>query len=407
MKLFAIFALLGLVLTQGPGNGLSKDTRACSEGIIESTKRFMLKYFPVAEAPDDCPFGICACGRQARVYLRSNSRMSFFNGSVVERRRQNPGNGFGLHCVYAAGRSQVREKESGSMTQEQLEAVFVEKFGDMSKFNRFMYYGTGLYTTSIRSFTESLDADNVPYFSFKWTSGSRNYVSALVTPPNTQMMYEVIAPALSAPRSLLDRAVKQESPSFSFNYFGEFEEPKVAAGEMSALYVSRATTDIVRDQKYFETVFGLSADNFKTYTGTDPNGESYKALEVQMSARYTTKYRLIQPVNITDGEYSIKWWENYLNGVNAQYMKSPSCGWPLFGDNHNAFDWQYGFDQRNIVAGMKELNMPYFCASAGMGVRCYVTTPYGYQIQLDGTYRNAPRYHSYSHDLCATYNEYC
>jgi len=405
MKLFAIVGFVGIVFAQGPGNGVSKDTRACSEGIIESTYSFMMKYFPVSEAPDDCFWGRCKCGRQARVEL--NTRASSWNGTAVDRRRQATGSGFGLHCVYAAGKNEAREKQSGSMTQEELEAVFVKKFGDMSKFDRFMFYGTGLYTTNIESFTEKLDSDNVPYFTFKWTSGRKNYVSALVTPPNTQMMYEVVAPADSAPRSLLEGAIEQKSPSFSFNYFGNIEEPEVGLGEMSALFVSRATTDIARDKKYFETVFGLSADNFVTYSGTDPNGESYQTLEVQMSARYTTKYRLIQPANITDGEYSIKWWEDYQNGVNAKYMKSPTCGWPLLGDNHNAFDWQRGFDQRNFVEGMKKLKMPYFCASAMGGTTCYVTTPYGYQIQLDGTYSRAPTYYSYSHDLCATYEEYC
>jgi len=404
MKLFATVGLMGLVLTQGPGNGVSKDTRACSEGIIESTFRFMMKYFPVIEAPDDCPRAKCECGTQARVQLDSSA--SSFNRTATERRRQVL-TGFGLHCVYAAGLNGEREKESGSMTQEELEAVFVKKFGDMSKFDRFMFYGTGLYTANARSFTEKLDSNNVPYFTYKWASGSRNYVSLLVTPPNTQMMYEIVSPALSAPRSLLEKAVEQESPSFSFNYFGEFEEPEVGAGEMSALFVSRATTDIARDQKYFETVFGLSESNFVTYTGTDPNGESYKTLEVQMSARYTTKYRLVQPANITDGEYSVKWWEDYQNGVNAKYMKSPTCGWPVLGDNHNAFDWQLGFDQRNMVAGMKKLGMPYFCSSDQMGTHCYVTTPYGYQIQLDGTYRDPPTYYEYSHNLCATYNEHC
>jgi len=201
--------------------------------------------------------------------------------------------------------------------------------------------------------------------------------------------------------------VKQESPAFSFNYFGNFEEPEVGAGEMSALYVSRATTDVERDQKYFETVFGLSESNFVTYSGTDPNGESYKALEIQMSVRYTTKIRLIQPANVTDGEYSVKWWEDYQNAVNAKYMTSPTCGWPLMGDNHNAFDWQRGFDQRTMMAGMKKLNMPYFCKASDMGTHCYVTTPYGYQIQLDGTYSDSPTYYDYSHDLCATYNEHC
>jgi len=407
MKLFALSVFFGIAYTQGPGNGVSKDTRACSEGIIDATYKFMMDYFPVEEATDDCRLRRCSCGRQARVQLLSNSRASPSNRTAVERRRQPRISGFGLHCVYAAGTNGVRAKESGSMTQEQLEAVFVKKFGDMSKFDRFMFYGTGLYTTDISSFTEKLDSDGVKYFTFKWTAGTKTYVSALVTPPNTQMMYEVVAPASTAPRSLLERAVEQDSPSFSFNYFGKFQEPEVAAGEMSALFVSRASTDIARDQKYFETVFGLSSANFQTYTGTDPNGESYKALEVQMSSRYTTKYRLIQPENLTDGEYSVTWWEDYQKGVNTKYMTSPTCGWPVLGDNHNAFDFQYGFDQKNMVAGMKQLNMPYFCKNSPMGTHCYVTTPYGYQIQLDGTYSDPPTYYDYSHDLCATYEEYC
>jgi len=405
MKLFAYAMFVGIALAQGPGNGISKDTRACSEGIITQTYKFMMDYFPVSEAPDDCFDRRCLCGRQARVQL--NTRSTRWNNTAVERRRQPVASGFGLHCVYAAGKSGEREKESGSMTQEQLEAIFVKKFGDMSKFDRFMYYGTGLYTTDISSFTKKLDSAGVGYFTFKWTSGRNNYVSAMVTPPNTQMMYEIIAPASTAPSSLLEKAVEQESPAFSFNYFGNFEEPEVGAGEMSPLYVSRATTDVERDQKYFETVFGLSDSNFVTYSGTDPNGESYKALEIQMSVRYTTKIRLIQPANLTDGEYSVKWWEDYQNKVNAKYMTSPTCGWPLMGDNHNAFDWQRGFDQRTMMAGMKKLNMPYFCKNSDMGTHCYVTTPYGYQIQLDGTYSDSPTYYDYSHDLCATYNEHC
>jgi len=407
MKLFCLSVFLGIAYTQGPGNGVSKDTRACSEGIIDSTYKFMMEYFPVEEAGDDCYFRRCTCGRQARVQLLQSSG-SRSNRTAVERRRQPVAGGFGLHCVYAAGTNGAREKESGSMTQEQLEAVFVKKFGDMSKFDRFMFYGTGLYTSDISSFTEQLDSGGVKYFTFKWTAGSKSYVSALVTPPNTQMMYEIVAPASTAPKSLLEKAVEQESPSFSFNYFGKYGEPAVAAGEMSALFVSRASTDIARDQKYFETVFGLSSSNFVTYTGTDPNGESYKALEVQMSSSYTTKYRLIQPEKLTDGDYSVKWWEDYQNGVNTKYMTSPTCGWPLTGDNHNAFDWRSGFDMRDMVAGMKQLNMPYFCMASGMGgTHCYVTTPYGYQIQLDGTYSDSPTYYDYSHNLCATYQEYC
>jgi len=406
MKLFSFCVILGIAYSQGPGRGVSKDTRACSEGVIDSTYQFMMNYFPVTEAQDDCPNRQCTCGRQARVQLSSWTGKS--NKTAVERRRQ-PVSGFGLHCVYAAGKNGVRADESGSLSQEKLEKIFSDKFGDMSKYDLFMEYSTGLYTSDISSFSDSLKDNNEDYLTFTWTSGRIEYISVLVHPPNSQIIHEVVAPSSSAPGYLLEKALKHDGSRFSFSYVGgKVGAPEVEVDSMSALFVSRASTDIARDKKYFETVFGLSSSNFVTYTSTDPNGNSYSVLEVQMSYQATTKYRLIQPANVNDGAHSVTWWENYQNDVNAKYMTSPTCGWPLLGDNHNAFDWQYGFDMSNMVKGMEELKMPYFCRDAPrFGVHCYLTAPYGYQIQLDGTYSNPPSFYNYDGELCATYQEYC
>jgi len=404
MILFIIMCFFEISYSQGPGRGVSKDTRACSEGVIDTTYDFMMKYFPVSEASDDCPNRVCQCGKQARVQLSSYTT----NKTQTSRRRQSVA-GFGLHCVYAAGLNDAREKQSGPSTQEQLEKIFSDKFSSMDKYDVFMAYSTGLYTSDISSFSDLLEENNEDYLTFTWSSNGAEFISVLVHPPNTQIIHEVVAPSRTAPGYLLGKAVKHDGPRFSFKYVGgKMETPNLAAGTMSALFVSRATTDIVRDQQYFETVFGLSSSNFETYSGTDPNGNGYRVLEVQMSDQATTKYRLIQPANVNDGAYSITWWENYLNVVNSQYMTKATCGWPLMGDNHNAFDWIFGFDLKNIVAGIKEMNMPYFCKLTPMGsVHCYVTTPYGYQIQLDGTYSSPPTYYSYPGNLCATYLEYC
>jgi len=405
---YVLFCFLGVVYSQGAGRGVSKDTRVCSEGVIDSTYEFMTKYFPVTEAQDDCPNRVCQCGKQARVSLNSYSTQIQKNATEVERRRQ-PSSGFGLHCVYAAGQNDARQSQSGPATQEQLEKIFSDKFGSMNKYDLFMEYSTGLYTSDISSFSDSLKENGEDYLTFTWSSGNTQYLSVLVHPPNTQIIHEVVAPASTAPGYLLETALQHNGTRFSFSFIGGIVgAPEVEAGSMSALFVSRATTDVARDQRYFETVFGLSSSNFEAYTGTDPNGNGYKVLEVQMSSQATTKYRLIQPANVNDGDYSVTWWEDYQNDVNAKYMTSPTCGWPLLGDNHNAFDWMWGFDQKNIVAGMKEMGMPYFCKNTPMGsVVCYVTTPYGYQIQLDGTYSSPPTYYSYSSGLCATYDEYC
>jgi len=407
MILLIIMCFFEISYSQGPGRGVSKDTRACSEGVIDTTYDFMMKYFPVSEADDDCPNRDCQCGKQARVQLNSYTTNEH-NKTQTSRRRQ-VASGFGLHCVYGAGLNDAREKQSGPLTQEQIEKIFSDKFSVMDKYDVFMEYSTGLYTSDISSFSDLLEENNEDYLTFTWSSNGAEFISVLVHPPNTQIIHEVVAPAHTAPGYLLGKAVKHNGARFSFKYVGgKIETPNLAAGTMSALFVSRATTDIARDQEYFVNVFGLSSSNFETYTGTDPNGNGYKVLEVQMSDQATTKYRLIQPANVHDGVYSITWWERYLNSVNAQYMTKATCGWPLMGDNHNAFDWIFGFDLKDIVAGIQLVNLPYFCKLTPMGsVHCYVTTPYGYQIQLDGTYSSPPTYYSYPGDLCATYLEYC
>jgi len=407
IQLYSLCILLGIAYAQGPGKGVSKDTRACSEGVIDSTYAFMTKYFPVTEAQDDCRNRECTCGSQARVQLSSYSMKN--NKTAVERRRQPRISGFGLHCVYAAGTNGARAATSGSLSQEQIEQIFSNKFSDMSKYDVFMEYNTGLYTSDISSFTDLLEENGEDYLSFTWTSSRTEYISVLVHPPNSQIIHEVVAPQSSAPSYLLETALKHNGSRFSFSYLdGNIGAPAVGVDTMSALWVSRASTDISRDQTYFETVFGLSSANFETHTGTDPDGNTYSILEVQMSNQATTKYRLVQTANVDDTTYTVSWWEGYQNQVNAKYMLSPTCGWPLLGDNHNAFDWQYGFDQANMVTGMQQLNMPYFCKETPMGtVHCYFTTPYGYQIQLDGSYSNAPSFYSYAMELCATYEEYC
>jgi len=410
--------VLVVALAQAPGRGVSKDTRACSAGIIDDVYNFMMKYFPVEEADDDCLERKCTCGSEARVSLLTNT-----SRSEVERRRKPAGKlrrkqfgessdiqGFGLHCVYAAGKGGARATQSGSMSQEELENIISGKLGSMSTYDVFMEYNTGLYTSDISSFVAALDSDSVEYYTINWGTKDGNFLSVLVHPPESTIVHEVIGPASSAPHGLLKRAVKQTGTRFSFNYLGGLKgAPPTSTGTMSALWVSRASTNITRDEIYFKDIFGLSDTNFEKSFGTDPLGNSYDQVEIQMSDMASTKYRLVQPADTSSGTYSVGWWESYNNAVHDQYMTSPTCGWDILGDNHNAFDWTTGgFDQRTIMANMASAGYPYFCKDAGSGqTHCYCYTPFGYQIQLDGTYSSPPTYYSYPSQLCATYLEYC
>jgi len=419
---FGLAALLPTAFAQGVGNGISKDTRACSEGVIDSTYSFMMKYFPVNEADDDCPNRECSCGKQARVSLKTSSDLSQHDDphSNIARRLDNVGvsPGFGVHCVYAAGTDGARAKMSGSKTQEQIEAIFSGKFGDMSKYDPFMEYNTGFMTADISAFATPLKDDNIDFLSLSWADGSKNYVSVLVHPPNTQIIHEVVGESSSAPDWLLAAAHPHEGKRF---HFGEQGPPKVASGTFTALWISRASTDISRDKTFLEDVFSLRDSAFKTSSGTDHNGNSYKMMTAQLSTSATTLIRLVQPDSATSGTYSVDWWEKYNVDVNAKYMKSDHCGWSLLGDSHCAYDWQRGLDQGTVTAALKSKGYPYFCKNVGgphgtdefpppggKRIHCYMTTPFAYQIQLDGPYNDPPSdlySGSYPGELCATYYE--
>jgi len=413
-----IYAFLAIASAQYAGHGISKNTYACSSAVTDTVFAFMMKYFPVEESPDDCDNRQCTCGKQGRTQLlldSANVDYSAWESHQTERRRQPPGgpSGFGLHCVYAPGKDNIRWKQSGNMTVEEIETVFMDKFKsvtDKSKYLIALESNTGLYTSNLESFTNKLDDDGVKYFSLSWSSGSKDYMSAFVH-PGGQIIHEVIGPASTASDTMRLKAVEHPSPRFDF---GEAGPPNVTQGYMTAMWVSHTTTDVARDASYFKSVFGLGFERVKTSSGTGPDGNSYKMAQITMSSTATTAIRLIQPADTNSGSYSVAWWEDYINSVHDQYMKSAHCGWDVLADNHLAYDWlpfQTSLDQGTIVQALSQQGYKYFCVAAKgpRDAHCYVNTPFGRQIQLDGSYSDPPStYHTYDNtDLCATYLEYC
>jgi len=390
---------------QGPGTGISKDTRACSADIVDGVWEFMMKYFPVAEAENDCFNRACACGLQARVKLKGKLEDISFDGQrgeLVEGSSHN----FGLHCVYAAGESELRKRMVGSLTQQDIEAIICNKLGNMTTYDVFMEYNSALWTSNITKFVRPLEANGVEYYALKWDT----YISIFVHPPLSTIVHEVVGYQSSAPDELIRNAQRSDT-RFTFKYLdGGKGAPRVTPGVMAALWVSRASTDLDRDELYFRQVFDLTDENFERITKKDVNGDMLEILEVQMSKIAYTKYRLVRPVSAMDGKYSVHWWETYNNNVHTQYMTSPTCGWDLLGDNHNGFDWiDTRFDTGRIVKNLARVDYPYFCKNKGTGdITCFLCTPFGYQIQTDGSYEDPPTYYIYSdQDLCASYEEFC
>jgi len=388
---------------QGPGGGISKDTRACSEGIIDGVWEFMMKYFPVSEADNDCLDRQCTCGVQARAKLIARAEDINFTGHSLS---DDSDYNFGLHCVYAAGEYGERVKMAGTLSQLDLEAIICNKLGHMTTYDVFMEYNSALWTSNITEFVLPLEANGEEYYALKWD----DKISIFVHPPLSTIVLEVVGYQSTAPYLIL-RHAETSDKRFTFRWLdGSTKAPLVAPGVMAALWVSRASTNLDRDEKWFKDIFEIGPEHFTRIRGKDANGNLVEIMEIQMAEIAYTKYRLVQPINVTNGTYSVHWWENYQNNVHNQYMTSPTCGWDLLGDNHNGFDWvDNDFDTGTIVKNLAEAGYPYFCKNKGNGeITCFLCTPFGYQIQTDGQYEDPPIYYTYSdEDLCASYEEFC
>ena len=89
-----IFSLVVVSATKdGAGNGVSKSTYACSDPITGKT--FLLKYFDVVTADDECSNDVCTCSDDDETWYIEQGRVALGTselGSGVSP-------GFGLHLV--------------------------------------------------------------------------------------------------------------------------------------------------------------------------------------------------------------------------------------------------------------------------------------------------------------------
>merc|ERR1719282_1188251 len=193
MHRFIVF-VVATAMAQGPGNGISKSTYSCNDPI--AAKKFLMKYFPVQSAPDSCTNDICSCSgwniQQGRVYIpySSDGRSLLSKRGNEGRRLQDPGSGFGLHCVNVSG-----HLTTGGLSTAEVEAHFDYKLGDLKEYDSFMDYSVTLYTAGIQQYAAAFDADNVPYYTATFQASddvsAQTFTSLIVQVPHTQMILEL------------------------------------------------------------------------------------------------------------------------------------------------------------------------------------------------------------------------
>jgi len=377
-----MLGLLALIAAQAPGRGISKNTVAVSSGRVAQCYAWKMKYLPVEDADDSCSNNKCQCGATARVALKTSSSAGKLGVSP----------GFGIHGVYAAGTGGSRAKASGNLTVEQVEDIFTQKLGDMSAYSPYMDYHLALQVSSLDSYTSAFRSDGQKFLPLTWTSGGKTYYSLIVQNPGTQEIFELVAD--SKPSGVEFEV--HDGPRHVFTGDEAVEE-----GRATALHVSRTSRDLSSVVSFYKEVFGIDP----VAQGTS-GGAKYAFFQHNAQATVQIQYWEREQ----SGEHTTQWFEQYLEGVNAEYMTSYKSCWPVWGDNHYCLDSQQldmskikeTYDSKGYKYHLFSMpgrslggrggrggygqgqRSPRLGARGGKGGNGYFELPGGWQMQIDG-----------------------
>lgn len=399
----ALAATVSAAFAQGPGNGISKSTYACSKSAATNAFGWLTKYLPVDEAADDCPGRKCSCGAVSRVALKISGE-SHANASARRAHGlQGPSPGFGIHCTYAAGKNGARAAANGGTTEEEVEQHMAKVIGDWSTYDTdvnvrsWASYGTGLWAESgLDWYVAQFDKDGVKYHKGSWQSGGSTYWSILVLVPGTPVVLE-----LQGACTACGSAEERRMPAGYVGVPGALPPTTLRAGTaatqglMYATYVSRAVTDLSALKTYNKQVLGADPVS-ETTLGDGAKMADYLLSGAQVHIRYIERQG-------ESGAQTTAWFQKLLVDTAHKYQTSYDSCWPIWGDFHFAWD-QFSRSILTMVTAAGKLGYPYRAFTGGFGPsNAYVLEPSGMWIQLDGPSQGLPSAPGFSPDYCYTF----
>jgi len=358
----------------GMGNGIAKSTHACSEKVATSARAWMEKYMPLSDADDDCTNHVCQCGIQSRVETKSE---------------------FGIHCTYAYGKDHSRENANGGMSVEEIEGVFTSKLGDWSTYDsdanvrawsdyhtQFFKYG------GLDSLVSEFQKDGVKFHSGSWTEDSTTFYSVVFQVPSSQVVLEIWSDSCSTCGSSIFAETRQRQAS-TLSAKGSSS----SSNSFFATQVSRAVDDLDIVIDFYKKSFSLSP----TVSETLSDGSSYVDFNfgTEVDIRYFKRAG-------QSGAQTTSWFQSQLVNTSKTYMTGVSACWPIWGDNHFAYDG--AFKTQSVLDGAKSSTFgSYFKpVEAGPAVQAYLLEPSGWQIQLDGMYTAPSGTEGFNPEYCST-----
>jgi len=310
------------------------------------------------------------------------------------RRLQDPGNGFGLHCVNVSG-----HLTTGGLTTAEVEAHFDAKLGDMKEYDSFMDYSVTLYTSGLAQYAKAFDADGVPYYSttFQATADSESptFTSLIVQVPHTQMILELTSQkslsATDTQRPIHSSPLERRLSSSALALIEEIskaEEGSVGAS-LSPISVNRAASaaTIAKLDDFYVT--GMGAKKVSDDSANGVTRKCYRWSGATVDNCFTNR-----PDTATKGSWKVADFENMLNTVHKNIIVGhPYCQVDKWEDNHYAID-SFSASTSSIISYINKNNVPHVCQSGGGGSGGsglhYIFDPTGWGIQADLSFSSQP-----------------
>jgi hypothetical protein len=294
---------------------------------------------------------------------------------------------FALHGVYASGNGSAAgsRREVGGLTVRDVEDVFQRELGDLREYSPWMDVSSAaFFDRDLDYYAHRFSKHGVSFLVLRWPSASSEQqplYSLITHVPDTQEVFEIISatapsdPALTVKEFPMPRHVFEE---------GEVEW-LMDRKDAVQLHVSRTHRDLDAVKAHYKNFFNLDP----IFEMRDPStgvgfasfchqsiASSYDPVRVQVMY-WNRPDQSMTKVHTTD------WLESRLEQINAEYMKSYTSCWPVWGDNHYTVENVNGNYFEKVRQEYDEAGMGYMLFNNGENTMGgYFPLPGGFYIEM-------------------------
>merc|ERR1712048_198028 len=243
-------------------------------------------------------------------------------------------------------------------------------------------------TGGLESLVSNFEKDGVKYHSGSWKNSTTTWYSVMFQVPNTQVVLEVWSNSCSNCGSYVFEEARHDISKV---------EALLASSDTTRYFfatkVSRSVEDIAEVIDFYKSAFGVSPKDTQKLS----DGSQY----VDFNLGSFVDIRYMKRSGQT-GEHTTKWFQNLLVTTAKHYMTGITACWPVWGDNHYAYDGAYQTSSVLSGANTTTFGLYYKPVSAGQAIQAYLLEPSGWQIQLDGQYTAPSGTDGFDPEYCST-----